>query len=342
VGRASAGAPVGPHRGGGAAARGEGCQPGQAAPGGATDSQVLAPALSTLCDTLGHAHYPSQRFVSLRPASLRPASHCRLSGWPLLPSARVPFPSPAPITLAHLVNKILPSTAVSRAQELKLCEFSCLALIPQALAQPSMPRLRSLEMFTQMGDCRSSESLTSVWAAPWFSQLQELSLTTDQGFGGLGLAPLRAAPLLRKLNIQTANGAPALTADDGCTLAAAALPELRDLQLWNVGPGLVSALAAAPWMLRLEWLSLKASRKGPACGLAAADGRALAAAQLPALKRLVISDAERGFMAACAAAAWLGGLERLHLGCMGGLLGRPAYAKAPRHGPQHPSRRSSL
>ena len=88
------------------------------------------------------------------------------------------------------------------------------------------------------------------------SQLQELSLATEQGFITPGLAPLRAAPLLRKLSVQMLDGAPALTAADGRARAGAALPELRELQLQRIGHGFVAALAAAPWLGRLESLEL--------------------------------------------------------------------------------------
>jgi hypothetical protein len=168
-------------------------------------------------------------------------------------------------------------------------------------------------MLVEKGGGPGDAPLAPLWAAPWFSQLQELTLTTDQGLGGAGLAPLRAAPLLQKLYIDTFAGAPALSADDGRALAVAALHELRELQLHNVGPGLVAALLAAPWLLRLESIEMTGRREGPGGALAAADGRALAAVQLPSLKRLVLNGMEPGFMAACASAAWLPRLERLNL-----------------------------
>jgi hypothetical protein len=201
-----------------------------------------------------------------------------------------------------------------------LRDGGCAALIPQALAQPGMPRLRVLKLSLEKGGGPRAATFTPLWAAPWFSQLQELSLT-GPGFGGPGLAPLRAAPLLRKLYFGTSYRAPALTAADGRALAVAALPELRELQLYNLGPGLVAALAAAPWLCQLTRLDLWGRREGPARGLAAADGRALAAAPLPSLKRLGIRFVEPGFMAACAAAAWLERLESLDVGYWGGGVG---------------------
>jgi hypothetical protein len=219
-------------------------------------------------------------------------------------------------------------------QELELTESGCAALIPQALAQPSMPRLRSLKLVSRRCRGSNAEALTPLWAAPWFSQLRELTLTTDQGFGSRGLAPLRAAPRLRKLavEIETLSGEPAFNAAEGRALAAAALPELRELQLYNVGPGLVAALAAAPWLSQLERLELS----GGGEGLATAAGRALAAAPLPSLKRLGLRFVEPGFMAACAtAAAWLTRLEHLDVlgwggGGGGGLPeGSLAWAAAP-------------
>jgi hypothetical protein len=217
-----------------------------------------------------------------------------------------------------------------RAQELELTGYGCAALSRQALAQTSMPRLRSLKMAIGVG--RGRDAFTPLWAAPWFSQLRELSLATDQGFGSPGLAPLRAAPLLRQLHIDKLHRT--LTDTDGRALAAAALPELRELRLHGVGPGVVAALAAAPWLGRLEWLEIKGGREGSAGGLAAADGRALAAAALASLTRLLIRNAEPSLMAACAAAAWISRLKRLDLRPMGGLFGglpegSPAWAATP-------------
>jgi hypothetical protein len=175
-----------------------------------------------------------------------------------------------------------------------------------------MPRLRSLKLHVVRCGDSSPESLAPLWAAPWFPQLHELSVTIDRGFGSPGLAQLRAAPLLQKLYLRTFDSAAVLTDADGRALAAAALPALRELRLRNAAPGLVAALAAAPWMLRLEFL-LVTARGWPSSGLAAADGRALAAVQLPSLKRLRALTLERGFMAACSAGAWLSCLERLDL-----------------------------
>jgi hypothetical protein len=207
-------------------------------------------------------------------------------------------------------------------QELMLTEYGCRALIPQALAQPSMPRLRSLKITIGQGGGPSGHLFASLWAAPWLSQLQELSLSADQGFGSPGLAPLRAAPLLRKLSIQQFFGAPALTAANGRALAAATLPELRELRLASVEPGLVAALAAAPWLGHLESLTMSGAFDVPVGGaLAAADGRALAAAPLQSLRRLVINGMERMLLAACAAAAWLSRLQHLEMGGDNGLLG---------------------
>jgi hypothetical protein len=182
-----------------------------------------------------------------------------------------------------------------------------------------MPRLRLLEMsISTWRGGPNAESLKPLWAAPWFSQLQELSLTTGQGFGGR-FGPLRAAPLLQKLTV--AIGGPTMTAADGRALAAAALPALRELRLRHIERGLVAALAGAPWLDKLELLDL-------ACdygALDAADGRALAASPLPSLKRLHIFSVKPGFMAACAEAAWLGRLTCLQLRGKnegeGGLLG---------------------
>jgi hypothetical protein len=188
-----------------------------------------------------------------------------------------------------------------------------------------MPRLRSLKLSS---DGPSADWVTPLWAAPWFSQLQELSMTEDQG---VSLAPLRAAPLLRKLCMHQSYGTPGLTAADGRALAAASLPELRELRL-HVEPGLVAALAAAPWLGRLEWLYMTGWD-----GLAADDGRALAAAPLRSLRRLCVDGFEPGFMAACASAPWLGRLESLELRSVadplvdgGGPPSRPSrWAAAP-------------
>jgi hypothetical protein len=202
-------------------------------------------------------------------------------------------------------------------------------LIPQVLAQPSMPRLRSLELFGRAGGGPGAGAFAALWAAPWFSQLQELSLRT----GSPELATLRAAPLLQKLHIDKLHRT--LTAADGRALAAAALPELRELRLHSVAPGLVAALAAAPWLCQLERLDLAGSCDGPVvAALAAADGRALAAAALPSLTRLLLAGMPRDFVAACAVAAWISGLERLDLRPMGGLLGglpegSPAWPATP-------------
>jgi hypothetical protein len=222
---------------------------------------------------------------------------------------------PAPLTDA------LYRTAVPRAQELKLREVFCAALVPQVLAQPSMPRLRSLEVYADTDDDLGAESFAPLWAAPWFSQLQELSVTTDQGFGDPGLAPLRAAPLLRKLAVKKLYGGRTLTAADGRALAAAALPELRELQLYKIEPGFVEALAAAPWLAQLESLQVTGGYARPDDSLAATDGRSLATATLVSLTRLVLNGMEPDFMAACAAAAWLTRLVCLTLRGEGGLLG---------------------
>jgi hypothetical protein len=179
-----------------------------------------------------------------------------------------------------------------------------------------MPRLRVLEVLNQEAGRPSVDALTPLWAAPWFSQLHELSLTTDQGFGSRGLAPLRAAPLLQKLSL----GRRALTAAAGRALAAAALPALRELKLHSVRPGLVEALAAAPWLGQLESLDISGGYERPARTLAAADGRALAAAPFPSLKRLRLSIVEPGCIAACAAAAWLSRLECCSLDGENGFL----------------------
>jgi hypothetical protein len=188
-----------------------------------------------------------------------------------------------------------------------------------------MPRLRSLELCIDQCGGIGSKMLRPLCAAAWFSQLQELSLKME-GFGSRGLAPLRSAPLLRKLSISNiCGGPPALTAADGRALAAAALPELRELQILSVGPSIVAALATAPWFGQLESLHVTGVREGqwpwPLNRLSAADGRALAAAHLPSIKRLNIDRGHPGFMAACAAAAWLSRLECLTLRGEDGLLG---------------------
>jgi hypothetical protein len=223
-------------------------------------------------------------------------------------------------------------TAAPRAQELKLTvEPGRAGLIAQALAQPSMPRLRLLSLFLEDHGGPGSEPFAPLWAAPWLSQLQELTLVTDQGFGSAGLAPLRAAPLLRKLAIELCEGAPVLTAADGRALAAAPLPALRELRLHGVAGGLVAALAAAPWLGGLETLRVTASDDWPPRRLTAEDGRALAAAPLMSIKWLLIANAESGFMAACVAAPWLSRVERLDLTRVPDLL---AGGLGPRpHGP---------
>jgi hypothetical protein len=239
--------------------------------------------------------------------------------------------NPAPLALAHVVSQ---RTAAPRAQELKLSELGCAALVPQALAQPSMPRLRVLDLYIDQGGGPSVEAFAPLWAAPWFSQLQELSLATDQGFGGPGLGPLRAAPLQRKLRIEMYHGA---AAADGRALATAALPALRELRLHIVENGFMDSLAAAPWLGQIEWLVMGAGDEGPFGDLAAADGRALAAAPLTSIKRLGIGGVAPGFMVACAAAAWLRRLEHLDVRGEGGLLGDgggipggpPAWAATP-------------
>jgi hypothetical protein len=241
--------------------------------------------------------------------------------------ARPPAARP-PAGFAHACAPPLCGSTTPRAQELELTEGGGAALIPQVLAQPSAPRLRSLKMSIGVGGGR--DAFTPVWAAPWFSQLRELSLATDQGLGSPGLAPLRAAPLLQKLSIRKVVDTRALTAADGRALAAAALPELRELRLRGMEPGLVAALVAAPWLSQLEWLDLEGDYEGSAGGLAAADGRALAAAPLASLTRLNIVNAEPSFMAACVAAAWMSRLQRLHLRGPGGLPeGSPAWAATP-------------
>jgi hypothetical protein len=239
-------------------------------------------------------------------------------------------------------------TAAWRAQELELNEYCCATLIPEALAQPSMPRLRSLKLGLVLRgiDSPTDEPFAPLWAAPWFSQLQELSIEADQGFGRPGLAPLPAAPLLRKLVVDNSGRAPALSAGDGRALAAAALPELRELELYNIRPGLVAALAAAPWLGRLSSLKMSSGgHLGPLGGLDAAAGRTLAAAPTPLLKQLLLYNVEPGFMAAwlgavSAAAPWLGGLEHLTLRSHGDLLGGGDGLTPPLSWPLFFSRRS--
>jgi hypothetical protein len=239
--------------------------------------------------------------------------------------------------LAPLATRCVPSRAAQharplsrgaaapRAQELDLYEYGCAALIPQLLAQPSVPRLRSLTLVSELprdGVDPGYEPFTPLWAAPWFSQLQELSLTAKRGFGRPGLGPLRAAPLLRRLVIVNEGGPPALSAADGRALAAMPLPMLRELQLWEVRPGVVPALAAALWLTGLESLEMwSGGLDGPFGGLSAAAGRALAAAPLASLKRLGLCNTEPAFMAACSAAPWPSRLTRLRLWCEGDPLG---------------------
>jgi hypothetical protein len=255
--------------------------------------------------------------------------HACLSACPPAGGACRPGCLPAPLTLARLPS--CGAAAPRAAQELELDEFGGPALIPQALRQPSMPRLRSLGLNFRS---RREELLAPLWAAPWLPQLRELSVTATQDLGSAELAPLRAAPLLRKLSIciYESGGAP-LTADDGRALAAAPLPELRELHARIAGPGFAAALAAAPWLVRLESLDI-CWREKPVGGQGAADGRALAAAPLHALKRLGLDMPEPGFVAACAAAAaWLSRLERLAIWGDGDLLGGgdgpPALAAVP-------------
>jgi hypothetical protein len=193
----------------------------------------------------------------------------------------------------------------------QVLELTGLVLVDQVLAQPSMPRLRSLKLRSDRhGEARSADAFARLVAAPWFSQLQELSITAQLGPGSARLAPLRAAPLLRRLGIAVLGNA-ALAAADGRALAAAPLPQLRELRLFGVELGFVAALAAASWLSRLTSLNLAARSSLPDGGLAAAGGRILAAAPLLSLKRLVGVDS--GFVAACAAGAWLSRLERLSL-----------------------------
>jgi hypothetical protein len=68
---------------------------------------------------------------------------------------------------ARLRTSFLGGTTAPRAQELKLQYSGCAALIPQVLAQPSMPRLRVLDLGVDLS-C-GSESFAPLWAAPWFS-----------------------------------------------------------------------------------------------------------------------------------------------------------------------------
>jgi hypothetical protein len=212
-----------------------------------------------------------------------------------------------------------------RAQELELSETGSAGVIAQALAQPSMPRLRLLKLYYRRSGARPvAELFTPLWEAPWFSQLQELSVSTDQGFGDAGLAPLRAAPLLQRLSLQTFGGARNFADVDGRVLAAASLPELRELRMHDVAPGLVAALAAAPWLCGITLLQLTGGRQGHVGGLAAADGRALAAAPLLSLNCLILTNVELAFMAACAAASWLRRLDRLSLNGTGDLIGGAA------------------
>jgi hypothetical protein len=232
-------------------------------------------------------------------------------------SARPPGCQLASLTLARLVCCPPAGAHPPRVQELELTEAGCAALIPQALAQPSMPRLRSIKLTVERGGIRNAGSLASLCAAPWFSQLRELSLTTDSAHGSPWLAPLRAAPLLRKLCIQIHSGCRGLTDADGRALAAAALPELRELRLGNVGPGVVAALAAAPWLAQLESLDVEGGHQGSADK----DGPALAIAPLTSITRLALNFSEPSFFAACAEAAWLTRLARVDLTCMGALLG---------------------
>jgi hypothetical protein len=244
-------------------------------------------------------------------------------------SACLPSCQPEPLGRAHPLSCC---TAAWRAQELELNQYGRATLIAQALAQPSMPRLRSLKLrlLYSDGGGPGDDPFAPLWAAPWFSRLQELGVMAMAGFGRAGLAPLRAAPLLRKLSLDTFGGARAFSAADGRALAAAALPGLRELQLRDVGPGLVAALATAPWLAGLEALEMSSGgAMGSVGGLAAAAGRALAAAPLASLKRLVIRNVEPGFVAACAAAPWLARLSHLDLRSEGDPLGGGGGPNSP-------------
>ena len=194
-----------------------------------------------------------------------------------------------------------------------------LELLLGVLGQPSMPRLRLLSLHTKdaRGPDRFLKPFTSLWAAPWFSQLQELSLTADQGFGSAGLAPLREAPLLRMLSIQMVGNAPALAAGDGRALASMPLPSLKRLGLTQVDAGFLATCTAAAWLSRLERLSLRAVGYlgGSGDGEGTLDGPwAWAATPSP-------RSPEAPRFAALVATPWFGRLQKLDLHCPLGTYG---------------------
>jgi hypothetical protein len=143
-----------------------------------------------------------------------------------------------------------------------------------ALAAAHLPALRRL----RLRRCALVFGPAALARAPWAERLEELDVSGNQ----------------------IANAAVV-------ALSEAELPRLRSLDVREAwpGPAAVDALSRAPWLPRLERLAAQ----GGSPELLAA----LAAAPMPALRRLRLDDATPAAAAALAGAAWLGGLERLSL-----------------------------
>lgn len=162
---------------------------------------------------------------------------------------------------------------------------------------------------------RVGQAGAAALAAGDLSSLRRLELGGNYALGEAGVIALADAPWIGGL---TYLGLSDCGIDDAAAEALAALPlgSLRALDLSRArgaSPRALRGLAAAPWAPRLAGLDLSGSR---GVGADPQAWRELSAAPLRALLVLGLADAGlcgRGALE-LAAAEWLGGLRRLHLG----------------------------
>jgi hypothetical protein len=179
----------------------------------------------------------------------------------------------------------------------------------------------------------SFETLIVLLRSPAGPKVESLSLTFPPARGSEGVAAAIAecAVALRLLKVIGAWQGPAIAR----ALAGGALPALRclDLNHTPIGADGMAALARAPWLGQLEWLSLELCNLGPA------GVRALIGASMPRLASLDLTAAGVDADGAQALAAWpsLDGvatltLRRSSLGDAGlaALLGSPHLEKLVR------------
>lgn len=195
------------------------------------------------------------------------------------------------------------------------------------LARLQLPSITDLDLewdiYTGVVEAaRSTCTLPVLAAAPWFARLRELKLSEWRwAFGDLAG---RAAPALETLHVILTHNSSAPTADRLAELERLAMPRLRLLEL-DFGSarsapipraGLAALLAAPGLGTSLQELYLQFAGAGSddASQHAAA---ALAAVDLPALRRLAFTDTSAGTAAmakATAAARWAPQLEELLFG----------------------------